>query len=308
MTHTFSYAAFIITYERPEILTNTIKAVLSQSYPPSKLLIVDNSFSKDTEQLIKGLNNPIIEYFGVGYNSGPAGGAYFGLSKLAYSDYEWILWVDDDNPPDDNLLIERLIEEAMQYNNIESVGVIGSVGSDFDFAKGQVRRITNKELLSHRYLEVKCVAGGMFPLVRSEVVRMGAYPNKDFFFGFEELDFCLKVLSLGFRIIVPSEIMMERRKLSGRWNLQSKITYLPMGALWRQYYSARNMTYLFSHTYFNSWVIMRYFLRYLIKSLLSYSKGLQYGWRATSYIFLGYFHGILGKMGKTIIPSFKHSK
>src|SRR5690349_18373259 len=90
------FAGFIMTYERPGIILDTIGRVLAQTRPPEKLLIVDNSESSETKKLIEHLNDNRIQYFAVGYNAGPAGAAKIGLQKLAEGGFDWIYWGDDD--------------------------------------------------------------------------------------------------------------------------------------------------------------------------------------------------------------------
>jgi GT2 family glycosyltransferase len=150
----------------------------------------------------------------------------------------------------------------------------------------------------------------MFPLINSLVVKKGALPNKDFFFSFEDLDFCLKVLDLNFKIVVPSAIMIESRKSKDRWDLKinklKALNEVKGTNLWREYYSIRNMTYLFSYTRHDSAVLIRYFIKYLLKIILSYSKGMKFGWQTTYYTVLGYTHGIMGKLGRTVVPVSKY--
>ncbi|TAE20248.1 MAG: glycosyltransferase, partial [Bacteroidetes bacterium] len=91
-------AGFIITYNRVNILPDTVEKILAQSFPPEKLLIVDNSEGTETEEWVKTVPHLPLHYYRVGYNSGPAGGAAIGLQKLAEEGYEWIYWGDDNDP------------------------------------------------------------------------------------------------------------------------------------------------------------------------------------------------------------------
>jgi len=91
-----NYAAFIITYKRPDILKNTIDALLSQTKPPIKILIVDNDIDESARSVFDINKDGIFSYFSTGSNSGPAGGAYWGLKILFEESWEWVLWVDDD--------------------------------------------------------------------------------------------------------------------------------------------------------------------------------------------------------------------
>ena len=47
------FAGFIMTYERETILVDTIQAIFSQTVTPEKILIIDNSSTYNTKELIK---------------------------------------------------------------------------------------------------------------------------------------------------------------------------------------------------------------------------------------------------------------
>lgn len=309
-----NYSAFIITYNRPLTLINTIEALLNQTIQPSEILVVDNSDNDRTSELIKQKNIPSLSYYKVNYNSGPAGGAFFGLQILSNKKKdEWILWVDDDNPPESSTLIEEIFDALKNYPDPKKIGVIGSVGSDFNFKRGELRRFTNEELLTSEFLEASCIAGGMFPLIRADIIRQGILPNKDFFFGFEDLDFCLKVKKHGYKVIVPSKVMISRRKYSGSWNLDSStfrfrsFRSLNHENAWRQYYSIRNMVYLFTYQFPSPKVILRYFIKTSIKSIFSLSNGVGLSVEIFYLYYLGFFHGLLAKLGMTVKPRNKRT-
>ena len=56
------FAGFIMTYERAELLKASIDKIFLQTVYPEKLLIIDNSLTYTTEDLIKSINNPKIIY------------------------------------------------------------------------------------------------------------------------------------------------------------------------------------------------------------------------------------------------------
>lgn len=72
-----------------------------------KILVVDNSESDVTKEAIEKLGYENLEYYRVGYNSGPAGGSKIGLEKLSAEGYDWIYWGDDNNPPRDETVFRR---------------------------------------------------------------------------------------------------------------------------------------------------------------------------------------------------------
>ena len=118
--------------------------------PPEKLLIVDNSFSNITQDLVKKINLPNLYYHKVGYNSGPAGAAAIGLKILSDEGYDWIYWGDDDDPPYFKNTFEILIEMAIQSNQ---VGCVGSVGQFLNFKTGFIKRVPDSYLQNYKTIE-----------------------------------------------------------------------------------------------------------------------------------------------------------
>jgi glycosyltransferase involved in cell wall biosynthesis len=57
MSQKTEFTGFIMTYNRTDILEETINTVLSQTYPPEKILIVDNGDDDKTKRLIESLNS-----------------------------------------------------------------------------------------------------------------------------------------------------------------------------------------------------------------------------------------------------------
>lgn len=178
------FAAFIMTYERPRVVLDTIEKLQSQTFPPSKILVVDNSESTDTETAIAALNHETVEYHGVGYNSGPAGAAKIGLEKLTAEGFDWIFWGDDDDPPLFEDACERLFE-TIKNNSDLKIGVVAAVGHYFNRRTGVIERVKDEELNGEGALSVQSAGGGQTMIVNSAVVKEGVLPDENLFFGFE---------------------------------------------------------------------------------------------------------------------------
>ena len=48
-----SLAAFIITFNRPLILKDTLQQIMEQTRPPDLILVVDNDRSSETEEIAR---------------------------------------------------------------------------------------------------------------------------------------------------------------------------------------------------------------------------------------------------------------
>lgn len=290
-----SFAAFIMTYERPGILKATIESLLEQSYPPQKILVVDNSESFETQQLVEAYKCPDIVYLRMGYNSGPAGAAKVGLETLAAEGFQWIYWGDDDNPPDFPDSIEQLVRIIHQSGR--KLGIVGAVGQYFSTLKGEVHRVPDAVLNKTSSLDVDSIAGGQCMIVNSDLVRAGILPNDKLFFGFEELDFCLKAKLGGYNLVVSSELFLRARLKYGRIGFKRPAYSLkPIHDLKRQYYSTRNLLYIVkaNKLYF---AFAYQLVKACIKSVYGFRYGFNYGKINFVMLSKGLLHVMTGKLG-----------
>lgn len=290
-----SFAGFIITYQRSEVLIETIEKVFSQTFPPQLLWIIDNSEDDLTYSSLLRLNDPRIKYYGMGYNAGPAGAAVKGLELCGKDGFEWIYWGDDNDPPFQDDFFERLL--AIRDSNPFS-GVLGAVGHFFDRKKGVIKRVQTRLLEKKKTVEVDYVAGGMCMLVSGEVARMGIAPDPGLFFGFEELDFCLKVKRKGFSILVDAELFLILRKNYNRLEFDRPL-YKKKKNVAREYYSLRNLLMISDSLTLNSMKKQLYF-KWIGKAFFGFRYGLIYGAKNFQLIGLAFWHYWKGIKGKTI--------
>lgn len=294
------FAAFVMTYERPEILLKTISRLQSQTFPPKLILIVDNSESLAAQAAVQNLLSPKIMYFRVGFNSGPAGAANLGLARLTQLGFHWIYWGDDDNPPRDNGVFEALFQKIdnMEKKNVP-IGILSGKGGYFNKFSGSLRSLSNYELENGKILEVDAVPGGHTMLVNAEVVKKCILPTKKLFFGFEDLDFCLKIKKNGFKIFIDAENWLATRHMAKNTKKEYQWKDSSFGKfenLDRDYYTTRNLLYIF---YKNKMLFPFLFLLAKIwgKLILGFKFGWNYGMLNIKTQGLALFHFIIGKYG-----------
>jgi GT2 family glycosyltransferase len=56
------FAAFIMTYKRVSVLESTLEKLFTQSFPPEKVLIIDNDPEQSVAYLVDRLNYLPVEY------------------------------------------------------------------------------------------------------------------------------------------------------------------------------------------------------------------------------------------------------
>lgn len=299
----YKFAAFVITKDRPDTLVSTVQKLMNQSLPPSFVLVIDNGSQNLTSERIKELNDERISHHSVGYNAGPAGGAYWGMKLLFERGFDWVVWVDDDDPPKFYDLFEKMFKIVSDNDN-DTLGMVGAVGERFDTKKAKIIRLEDKQLKS--YLDVDTISGNMFPLISKRVFNLGLLPTADLFFGFEDLDFSLSLKRSGFRIIISGDIHFMHREMAGRLNLRKMTqTKRPEDSLWREYYSVRSLIYILLYREKNLIGFLISIVRNIIKSIFVFKYGLNYGYKANYMILKGLFDGLLGRLGMIILPNTK---
>lgn len=274
------FAAFIMTYERAEILHETLDKILRQSLPPDKIVVVDNSASDVTEKMIYDFH-PKVVYHRMGYNAGPAGAAYTGLSMLAAEGYKWIYWGDDDDPPPAEDTFERLIRLAESYEG--KCGQVGMVGHRFNRFTSTFARTTNDELHRSRSISVDSIGGNQCKIISGDAVREGILPDAKLFFGFEELDFDLALRKHGYHILVDSQLFLDCRMRHNRLHHRRQIGRQKKAAsLWRDYYSVRNMLFITRKNHYYLAMLSAMAIS-MARAAFSFRHGVNYGIRVWNF-------------------------
>lgn len=289
------FGGFVITYNRPDVLQVTLDKLFTQTCPPEIIWVIDNSENLETDHAIASLLDSRIKYFRMGHNAGPAGAAAMGLKLCFEEGLDWILWADDNDPPFFPDTFEKLL--AIRDEN-PFCGIIGSVGHFFDRKKGVIKRVQSRLLEKKTSVQVDYVAGGMSMIISSEVVKYKILPDAKLFFGFEELDFCLKASRQGFAVLVNCELFLRLRKKHNRLDFERSI-YTKKANLPREYYSLRNLLYISDGLTLKS-MRRKLIFKWCLKAFYGFRYGLFYGSKNFRMISLAFWHFSTGKMGKTL--------
>ena len=298
------FAVFVMTFQRNSILEQTILQLFDQSYPPQKVLVIDNDPLQLAQEVAEKLSHLPLAYYAIGYNSGPAGAAKKGLELLSDEGYKWIGWIDDDDPPIFNDTFEILLKIGSANSKC---GCVGAVGQRFNQKNGLMIRVPDAELNGTGIVEVDNIAGNMSKIVNaSVVVQSGILPDESLFFGFEELDFDLRIKEAGYSIIADSELYLRNRIHHNRLGFKLKRGLKkPIDKLWREYYSTRNLMLIIKKQkkYSTlSWLLFKN----MIKSILAFKHGFRYGIKNFKYIFLGVFDFLRDRRGNRNFASKFH--
>lgn len=236
-----SLNGIVVTYRRPDQLGVMLDALGNQTKRLDRLVVVDNDPNCSAQEVVgSSPNRDRVEYLAAGDNVGPAGGIALGMEKLLADcrDSDWVLLLDDDDPPRPNDLIATLFTKAIESD--ASVAGVGSVGSRFDLRRGRIVRVPDEEL--HGSVPVDVIAGNQYPMYRVAAIREVGYFDPTLFFGFEELDFCLRLREAEFDLLAHGEVFRDRR--SRRPTPYVGVRVRLEEPTWRRYYSLRNLIWI----------------------------------------------------------------
>jgi rhamnopyranosyl-N-acetylglucosaminyl-diphospho-decaprenol beta-1,3/1,4-galactofuranosyltransferase len=305
----------LVTFGRMNELKTTIARLGAQTRPPDRLIVIDNGSDRAVEDLIAAASEPglAIRYVDPGDNLGPAGGYALGMEMILADaiDSDWIVLFDDDDPPffDDAIQTAVAFGEIMIQKDTRTGGV-GISGGRFDFRRGRVVRVGDADIGGA--VPVDHITGGGLPSYRVAAVREVGLPNADLFFGFEELEYGLRMIDGGFTLYADGEAWARRKQVKRAEGILPPETVSEARAgnsrrqvgapSWRRYYSLRNLIHILRKTG-HSWTALKVaMVRGLLKPIANLipspriaGMNLAMNWRAMS-------DGWTGRLGRTLEP------
>ena len=176
---------------------------------------------------------------------------------------------------------------------------MGAVGQRFNFKKALMVRVPDQELDQEGIIMVDNIAGGMCKIVKAEVIsKDNILPDEKLFYGFEELDFDLRLKMSGYTLIADAELYKRNRVYNNRIGFKVKRGQKKdTEKLWREYYSTRNLMYVLKKQKAYTSLILFAF-RSILKTFFGFKYGIHYGYKNFKFINTGIFHFLISKSGK----------
>jgi hypothetical protein len=229
----------VVSYDRADRLRAVCAALRPEGL--ASLTVVDNAPGADSRDAALSIHAELpTTYIPMPENRGPAGAIAAGMTHLleTAAANDWIVLVDDDRLTGTPGAIRRLRDYGEWLGARGApVGAVGLVGARFDRRRGRLLRPDDRELVGP--LTIDYVAGGQLPTIRVGAVREVGTFDPELFFGFDDLDFCLRLRRYGYRVYTDGRETMLARLAFGR-------TGTDIGAPprrvspWRRYYAVRN--------------------------------------------------------------------
>ena len=204
-----------MTYNRCELLLEAVDAVLRQTHPVDRLLVIDNASTDGTSEAFLGRDD--VEYVRLEANLGGAGGFARAVELARDGTSDWIWLMDDDAEPVPDSL-ERLLAAAAAADAstaaLCSTVQYASGGIDAN-QRGHFRRRL-RPLSQAEYRDGHHPSIGFLSfvgsLVRTDVARREALPRADFFVWGDDVEYSFRLRRHGEIRLVPESVILHKRE------------------------------------------------------------------------------------------------
>lgn len=239
--------AVIVTYNRLDMLKETVDSVLNQSYP-CNLLIVNNNSTDGTEQWVKDFipSHPTISYINTKKNIGGAGGFNIGIKNAVKKECDYVWIMDDDCDPKKDTLQKLMDADSIlkgNYGYLSSV-VLWKDGSECKMNRQKIKKsyynyshLLNKNLVQ---VEQSTFVSLLFPV---KTIKKVGLPIKDFFIWGDDIEFTRRITIINNMpsfMVTNSSVIHKMKENNG-----SSIATDNAERIDRYKYAFRNEAYLY---------------------------------------------------------------
>ena len=249
MKKTKHVAAVVVTYNRKELLSESIIALKNQNYKDLDIYIIDNASTDGTKEYIKDLiNSKNIYYFNTNKNLGGAGGFYYGLKKISEKNYDYAWLMDDDTIVLKDSLVSLVNKAELIKDDFSYLGSIVK-WTDESLCLMNVQPLSNN--WNNNYDKLKY---GLIPLeyssfvsffINLKVSKKVGLPIKEFFIYGDDREYSLRLSKLKPGFLDSDSFVIH--KMSDNKGID--IVNVDKNRIDRYYYNYRNMMYIYRKYY-----------------------------------------------------------
>lgn len=228
----------ILNYNGIEETRTCLKSILDTKYPKLKITVVDNGSLKNEAKILKKeFRNKIITFIRFKKNKGFTGGNNFATRRVKS---KYIVLLNNDTAVREDWL-EKLVK-AMEIDskiavaqpkillmNGKSFDYAGAAGGFIDrygypFTRGRIFNTLEPDSGQYdRIREIFWASGAAMIIRRSVIKQVGGLFDERFFNYMEEIDFCWRVWSRKFKVIViPESVVYHKVAATAKHNLIKK--------------------------------------------------------------------------------------
>jgi GT2 family glycosyltransferase len=226
VSHEQYVVAVVVTWNRRTLLTESLRAVLDQTRPPDRVVVVDNASTDGTADLLatefRSTGATLFETVRTTRNLGGAGGFALGIRQALEGgscDRIWLL--DDDTVPRADAL-QALIRAGVAYPgrspSLVASRVVWTDGRDHPMntprrrpgsRRREQRHASNSECIPVRSASFVSV------LLDAEVVRARGLPVADYFLWNDDFEYTTRLVRGNVGLFCPASVVVHKTAAYG---------------------------------------------------------------------------------------------
>jgi rhamnopyranosyl-N-acetylglucosaminyl-diphospho-decaprenol beta-1,3/1,4-galactofuranosyltransferase len=214
--------AVVVTYNRRDLLIESLTAVLGQTRAPDTVIVVDNASTDDTAQTVRS-RFPAVRLATARRNTGGAGGFAYGLAlALALADEADLVWLmDDDTVPEPGALQAMLDARALRPGGPPALVASRVVWTD---GRPHPMNTPRTKPFASKAERLAAAAAGCLPirsasfvsiLVDASVCRARGLPEADYFLWNDDFEFTARLLRGQAGLLCPASVVVHKTAAFG---------------------------------------------------------------------------------------------
>jgi rhamnopyranosyl-N-acetylglucosaminyl-diphospho-decaprenol beta-1,3/1,4-galactofuranosyltransferase len=212
--------AVIVTYNRRELLLESLAAVQAQHRPPDLVIVVDNASSDGTATAVRG-RFPAVRLAELSENYGGAGGFAYGMAQAIGAGAELIWAMDDDTIAEPGALAALLAAREAYPGPAPAIVASTVVWTDGRRHPMNTPRSRPLATATERAAAAACecipIRSASFVSVlvdAAECQRRGP-PRADFFLWNDDFEFTTRLLRGNVGLLCPGSVVVHKTRAFG---------------------------------------------------------------------------------------------
>jgi rhamnopyranosyl-N-acetylglucosaminyl-diphospho-decaprenol beta-1,3/1,4-galactofuranosyltransferase len=213
-------AAVVVTYNRRDLLLESLAALRAQTRPPDVVVVVDNASTDGTAEAVRASGHDVA-YVGLARNTGGAGGFVVGMADALARGCDLLWLMDDDTVPEPEALAAMLRARAAYAGPPPAL-----VASRVEWTDGRPHPMNTprRKPLVRRAEREAAAAVGCVPvrsasfvsvLVEAAGVRARGLPTADFFLWNDDFEFTSRLLRGRRGLLCPDSLVVHKTRTFG---------------------------------------------------------------------------------------------
>ena len=201
-------SVIVTTYNRADLLSETLDSIINQTYKIFELIVVDDGSTDNTEEVVKKYNDSRLQYIKTDNWGGPARPRNIGIKQ---SKGKYIAFCDDDD-----IWLPQKLEKQIKCLDNSDTGMVFSMQKQFGITSifsnyfGIGPLPFKKDTSTNALLQVNCIPTSTVIIKKDLLDQIGYFDERRSFIAIEDNDLWIrasKVATIGY---IPEVLVLHR--------------------------------------------------------------------------------------------------